>query len=412
MKTSKLIAVGALGLAFVNPAAGLTLEEADRLTLERSPEIAALRAAVASADGAVRQAGAIPNPVLALEAEDFGFDRPGWDDSQLTLTFEQPVELGGKRAARRDERRSARDVAAAELDIRIRDLRAEVRRSFAAGLHAQERVRILHETLETVAEISAAVGELVRAGEVSPVEKLRAENEAALARADHEVGHGELLVATRRLVALWGGVAADAETLDGQLPHDSAAAEHDDVLLPPDDLPDLAAREAEIRRLESAVQREKRNRIPDATLTLGMRRFPGMDEHTFIAGVGLPLPLFDRNRGAIEEATADLERARHERDALAIRLARDLDSARQKLRSVQSETKLLHDDILPRSREILAAMEEGYRRGKFRLLDLLDARRTTLAAELRCNDAHFGLELARIEVQRLAGAAAPATEDR
>jgi len=118
------------------PCRGLTLDEAERLALERNSEIAALACGRRVGRLApVRQAGAVPNPVLALEAEDFGFDRPGWDDSQLTLTLEQPIQLGGKRGGAVAKSAGPRGMSPqpGELEIRARDRAREVRRSFAAA---------------------------------------------------------------------------------------------------------------------------------------------------------------------------------------------------------------------------------------------------------------------------------------
>ncbi len=57
----------------------------------------------------------------------------------------------------------------------------------------------------------------------------------------------------------------------------------------------------------------------------------------------------------------------------------------------------------PNFRQVYDSVEEGYRRGKFRLLELLDARRTLTVAVLRRNDALVAAGLAAAELYFLTG---------
>lgn len=376
---------------------------AEGRALEHNADLAALAAAVRAAEGAQRQAGARPNPVLATELEDVGGGLDGFAHAQWTVTLEQPLETGGKRAGRIEERRRAADVARADLAIRRRELRAEVQRRFTRALGLQERVRSLEDAVATAASIETTVRELVRAGEASGLEELRVRNEAALARGERDGAVVELGVARRDLAALWGGDPAAFGALAGALDGPLEVPAPDALAARLAGAPHTVRLELEEQRLAAQLELQRRNRRPDVAVTLGARRIREQGANTYVAAVAVPLPLWNRNAGAIAEAAAQLERGREERRGEAVRLEAGFRGACDRLAAAAAQVATLRTDVLPNARRVLEGTTEGYRRGKFRLLDLLDARRTLLAAELRWNDALVQQGLALAEVERLVG---------
>ena len=77
------------------PVPALTLAQAMALALQHSPELRAAQQDVQASEGAVIQAGARPNPELQTLMEDTRAQT-----RTTTVQLAQPIELGGKRAAR------------------------------------------------------------------------------------------------------------------------------------------------------------------------------------------------------------------------------------------------------------------------------------------------------------------------
>jgi cobalt-zinc-cadmium efflux system outer membrane protein len=145
----------------------------------------------------------------------------------------------------------------------------------------------------------------------------------------------------------------------------------------------------------------RRQVLPDFTLSAGARSFVGTGDRTWVAGVSLPLPLLTRYTGARSEATARLEEVRAQRHAEEARLQAAFLAAEESLRDAVDEVRVLNERVLPNSRRVYEALGEGYRRGKFRLLELLEARRALASARLRRVDALSRLNLALAEMRRL-----------
>jgi outer membrane protein, heavy metal efflux system len=383
------------------PVRTLTLDQARELALAANPGLAALAAEVAAAAGASRQAGAFSNPELTVEAEDFGGDRPAEVRSQHTLSISQGLEWPGKRAARRRAAELAGDVAAFDLERGHRDLLAEVDRAFAVLLGAQERLAITGENARTARDVTAAVSALVAAGEVSPIEEARAQADEALAGIDLANAERDVDLARRALAVLWAEEQPEPFAAEGDL---SSAVELPDRATTLDalaGLPDLARWDAETTRTATLLDLARRQAFPDFTASLGARTYSGLDGSALVAGLAVPLPLLTQYAGARAEASARLEQAKHDRRAAETQVARAFLAAHETLSRAIDEVGSLRRDVLPRAVQVYEALNEGYRRGKFGLVDLLDARRTLAQARLRHVEALTRLNVAAADLRRL-----------
>ncbi|MBK8594069.1 MAG: TolC family protein [Holophagales bacterium] len=391
----------------------LTLDDARARALESGPQTRGAAAHLAAAEGALVQARALPNPDLTFEIEDFGGNLPADAPSQRTLSIGQRVEWFGKRSARVAAARFGRDVAALDLARHRRDVEHEVARRFAALLGAQERLAIAEESTATAREVRSAVTALVSAGEVSPIEETRVAGDEALAGIERDAAARDVADAARALAQLWGvatgptlratGFLARSAPLPGNDAAPAGVAEPARLA----ELPDLARWDAEIARLEALGTLARREPLPDVTLTAGTRSFSGTGQRTWVTGVSLPLPVLTTGTGARSEAAARLEQARQERRADEARLTASLRTAEEARRHTAREVRILEETVLPNARLVYDAIGEGYRRGKFRLLELLEARRNLASVRLRAIDARTRLTLALADVFRLTPEALP-----
>lgn len=383
------------------PASTLTLADARQKALSASPELQGLASQVQAADGAYRQARAFANPDLVLEAEDFGASGALGATPQRTFSISQSIEWFGKRSARVSAAQHARDVAARDLARGHRDVLAMVDRSFAALLGAQERAAITEHNAQIAREVTRAVSSLVAAGEASPIEEARARGDEALAAIDLANAVRDVDLARRALARLWGDDIPSFSTAAGTLSASAPLPDRDTVLAGLATLPDLTRWDAETARQASLVTLARRQVLPDLTLSVGMRSYSGLPGRAYVAGLALPIPLSTQFAGARAEASALQEQAKYERRAEEVRIRVEVLSAYETLTRAIDEARALRDDVLPRALKVYEAVNEGYRRGKFRLLDLLEVRRALANARLRYVDALVRLNLADAGLRRL-----------
>jgi cobalt-zinc-cadmium efflux system outer membrane protein len=137
----------------------------------------------------------------------------------------------------------------------------------------------------------------------------------------------------------------------------------------------------EIEQREAALSLEKAQRLPDLTIAGGVRYLDESDDQVYVMGMSLPLPFFNRNQGAIREASNGLQKAREERTAAEVNAIATLDEVYQTLLSSYNEVTILRDTILPGAESAFNASNEGYLEGKFSYLDVLDVQRSLFDAD-------------------------------
>lgn len=383
----------------------LTMASAMGLALRKNPSLSGFSAEVRARDAAALQAGLLPNPELGVEMENFGGKDAleGVDGAETTIAFSQLVELGGKRGNRRMV--ATLDTTLAEWDYRSKklDVLAKTAKAFVEVLIAQEQVSLNAELLKIAEQTTTAVSEKVDAGKVSPVEKSRAQIELAAARTEANKAVRELAAARQRLAGFWGSERANFGRATGQLSDISALPDEESLKAFLDNNPDLTRGAVEIERSEAALRLARSQAVPDLTLRAGIRNFQETDDNAFVAGVSLPLPLFNRNQGGVSEARARVDKAQSEQRAAKVGLATSLSDSWQNLAAAYMEAVGLRDAILPGAQATYASTELGYREGKFDLLQMLDAQRTLFTVKRQYLESLGAYHLASTDLERLIG---------
>lgn len=170
----------------------LTLTQAIELAMTYNPDLSATAREIGVADSGIVQARTRPNPELSLLSE--GLQQ---DNRTTTVQINQPIELGGKRAARINAAERERELALAELAAKRADVRATVIAAYFEVLTAQERLELALGSQQVAQAASNAAARRVVAGRISPVEETRAKVAEASARVELGLATSALVLAQR-----------------------------------------------------------------------------------------------------------------------------------------------------------------------------------------------------------------------
>lgn len=396
----------------------LLLSHALSRVFDNHPELTVSELEIQAASARLLQAGVRPNPEFGALAENiFAMGGTGlFRYTESTLQISQRLETGHKRALRVQAAEKETSVARHLGEVKKSELIAATAQAFADVLAAQERLanqraldRLAHQSHDIVVE-------RVAAGKVSPVEQTRSTVALAAAQMEEERQQGALLAAKDRLAGLWGGTHRDFDRAQGRFeisrrPQGAASScfTHN---------PDLQLAAAAVDSRDALLAFEQASRKPDVTVSAGFRRLSLEEQNAWMAGISIPLPLFDKRQGAIAEARIRRDKALQEKKVLEWDLRSRLVQARHELEIALSETRTLLQTALPAAKDALSAVEEGYRFGKFDFLNVLDAQRTYAEMQRRYIEAVASGLRATIEIDRLApcdtpaGPAAPGAEQK
>lgn len=368
-----------------------------------APRLIESGANVRAAEGLAEQAGAIPNPTLSLQAEDLGVhDKAGISQRQNTLSFSQPLELGGKRSARAAAGRAEVGAADARQRQAQADFAYDLAMAYATAEAGQMRVAVLTDDLGRAREDLRAARALVEAGKEADLRAVQAQAAAAGAEADLSTARADAAEALANLSSMAG-----AKELFSNVPVSLLTRAETSKPSPAPaqaTVPALAVAQAEREAAAGRLRVERARVIPDLTLSVGARTYEAYDTMGIVAGVSVPLPLFDQNRGAVKAANAQVAAAEARLNGARLQAEASWNAATAQANAGQAR--------LAAATQAEAAAREGYRlagvgyeAGKTSLMELSAARRALAEAQTRLIDARLARVRAEAQLARLTGRA-------
>jgi cobalt-zinc-cadmium efflux system outer membrane protein len=363
--------------------------------LMRHPLARAAGARVDAVRGARTTAGAFGNPMLSYDVENapfLGGDPIVGMPRETMATATVPLASIVQRFPR--ARRADAEVRAAEADARLarQQLALDASRAFFRTALAQVSVDAARDLTAWLDSVVAYNKSRVEQGVAAEADLLRAElerdraaaaatlQEADLARARAELGTflAESPASGATIVvaiddAPFAMPAPDSRTTGSGTAAGTAA------LVDVSRRPDVRAAQERLTAASAGVKTEHTMIVRELGATFGAKWSAGMT--SMMAGVSMPLPIFDPNRGEIVRATA-------ERDAAAFALTARERTASAELVGAYDAARLLTDratllaqgangrpPLLARADESRRIALGAYREGAVSLLQVLDAAR-------------------------------------
>ena len=387
----------------------ITLDQALEQALTKNPELSALQLEFNKAQARTFQTSRLPNPELSVDVENFGGsgELRQSDAIETTVMISQPFLLGGKRS--KQQKVNILEEELSKWDLRALRLKIinEVHKAFIDVIGSQEFVKLNRELVTIEEEVYRSVKERVLAGKVSPIEEIKAKANLAAERIVLERAERSLLSAGRRLSALWGDFKPSFNAVSGDITVLQELPDFSTLTTKITQNPDLARWPFELEKRKASLALEKSRRISDVEIGVGWRDFNESDDHAFLVGISIPLPLFNRNRGSIREALYDVSKAEKEKAAVDLSVRTELWSVYNETQVAYSEASALKNTVLPGMEKVLEAQQEGFRRGKFDYLEVLDAQRSFFEGRRNFLDALISYQKGIADLESLTGSEKP-----
>jgi outer membrane protein TolC len=391
----------------------LTLPELETAALVNNAEIIAAMRRVAVAEARLGSAGALDDPSFMYRGWGTPLSKP-WDlnQTQHMFMYSQSLPGGGKRQLMAQVAQADLDIAKAEVEVKKRDVLAQVRRGFYELLQNQDGLRFHDEQAELARQglESARIKYVV--GKVPQSDMLKAQ--IALTRlVEHLVmlqQDGDL--ARARLNTLLGrDPGASLEVMGEYAPPMQIPGLIDLEKMALDNRPELAALTATIRQGETRTHLAEKSLKPDYTLSGGYMLMPedARYRNTYMAELSVTLPWLNRNRhnAEIAEANAVVAADRAEYESRRAAVFAEIQESLVRARVAQRLAGLYRDTLRPQAQGVLKATVAAYQADRTDYLNLLDSQNTALDVELDYIRAASDLETRMADLERAIGAPLP-----
>lgn len=373
--------------------------------LQGNPQLEVARQQLLQARARKVTAVALPDPALTTAYDDqpgpLQFGKAGVKSVGIAFGIPFPDKL-----------RLQGSVASA--DIRASDFRylqmkqlvaADASRAYDALLATRRRARDLADGRALADSLVRKAEIRFNAGTVARLDVIKARVD--LAQADNElIANGREIIAAEAALDRLMGVAlgtrlTQADSLD--VPRDLPPLNDLETaaLASRPDLGDLTAQRDGARAQTSWL---KEYWLPDFTLGVS-RDYAQSGNPGYSAGFGISLPLFfwQHSRGTVSESQhRELELAAAIDDARAA-VGQDVREAFASAGSALRQAIFIRDELLPSAREAYRVASVAYGLGGASALEVLDARRTLLDAQMQYSEALANANSARSDLELAVG---------
>ena len=383
----------------------ITLNEAVETALKNNPNLMVYEYEIESLEKQKIQAGLIPNPEADFEMENFlgGKDLSGLKGSEFTLSASQLFELGGKRSSRIDLAENEVTSAKGEFELRKIELISNVKEIFFNLYRISKQIELQKKFIKLNEEILSTITKRVKAGRTSPAEESKVKVALINSRIELDRLQRQSLSASSSLSSLLGTTAKQFEPIIDLYESIISPPGREDVIAGLEEIPLIKIIENERVLRTAKLELEKSQAVPDLTVSGGVRYLRELKTNSFVAGVSMPLPFFNRNQGNIQSAEVLVRQVDEIKNVRVLSVISKINSSFNNLLSAYKNSTRLKIEIIPESENAYEITRQGYLQGKFAFIDLLDAQRTLFDTE-----AQYLLELADyykslIELENLTG---------
>jgi cobalt-zinc-cadmium efflux system outer membrane protein len=373
-----------------------------------SPQIRAAQAATAHADAAIQTARAYTNPTLEVYAgEQYSrpVPTPGVPGLLQHYAGYQAIESPHERSARRriaEYGSAGSRFGQAAVD---RSVVSAVKLSFYDVLRSQEEVKHSEENLALVEDLRRRVQVEVDVGEKGRLELTRAE--AEIAQATFAVRRARIELANS-IALLRVAIAAPADlnldpqgTLEPRVQLPPLASLRELVL---QTHPALGQSKAVVQQAEVSLEHQRALRVPQPTVFAEFENQP--DLRFWRAGVSIPLPLWDRRRGQIDESKAVITQSSAELEQRRLELISATERAYEQYQLADQQAVSLESGELRAAERAVEGAQAAYKFGERGIVEVLDAQRVLQSVRGDLVEAQFARQTALTNLEEL-GAITP-----
>jgi cobalt-zinc-cadmium efflux system outer membrane protein len=359
----------------------LTLQELEGMAMANNPTLVQANAQLQAEQGAAFQAGLWFNPVIGYTGEQIGVDGTAGETQGGFVA--QEIVTGGKLRLSREKWAQRARIAATNSCAQQQRVLNDVRTQFFRTLAAQRVVEIHRKLVANGEDNVETHREMLNLGQTTASAVLQAEVELRRDKLNLKDAENDLNQAWRTLVALIGCPQITLTKLDDVLASTHEPLDYDSALGQLlSSSPELTAASQKIQHDQIQLERERVQPIPNVLVTAGVgKNFEAGGQTTAGVNVGLPIPLFDRNQGTIQQAQADLTRSHAEARRLELELQTRLATEYRMYLSAWQRVEEYQATMLPKAEESTKLLRESYQERRAPWVDVLASQRLELTLE-------------------------------
>ncbi len=358
----------------------LTLQDLEVMAMGNNPTLVQANAQLQGEQGAAYQAGLPFNPVVGYTSEQIGVNGTAGETQGGFVS--QEIVTGGKLRLSRAKYAQRAQIAATNAQAQQQRVLNDVRAQFYRTVAAQRVVEIQQKLVANGEDNLQTHREMFNLGQTTASAVLQAEVELRRDQLKLKDAENDTQQAWRRLSALAGIPQLSSTTLEDQLATTQEPLDYDSALGQLlSSSPELVAACQKIRHDEIQLEREQVQPIPNVLVDARVGRNFESGGTTAGVNIGLPIPVFDQNKGTIQQAQADLNRAHADARRLELDLQTRLAAEYRTYLSAWQHVEEYQATMLPKAKEATELLRQSYKDRRATWVEVLTAERLHMTLE-------------------------------
>lgn len=290
----------------------LTIGEVETIFLNKNLDLIAQKYSIDSAKATVITAKLYDNPDFSYSNAFYNASTHHFFDPEMSVQVSQLIRLAGKRNKSIDLAKSGIDVAQYQFYDLLRTLRFVLRNDFYNIYFLEQSSKLYQLEIASLQKIVPAFEDQVKKGFMAPVDVLRIQSQLYTLQAEYDNLQtnidniqSELKVLIRANPSIYFLPVAPISDLNNQVVSQTNYQSLIDSAIV--NRPDLKALNANIVFSNYNLRLQKAYAKPDITIGANYDRLGSYVQDYNAIGISIPLPLFNRNQGNIQNAKIQTE---------------------------------------------------------------------------------------------------------
>jgi len=336
--------------------------------------------------------------------EEVGWDAPGLSESEIVISIAQEFELFGQLGARK--RHAQAQVNSTELQIRLVafDLYLDVKQRFYALAHARQHLNLSQKAVSLAGEIVENINLRLDKGAALQSELLLARLEEQRALMDIDQAKQTVKVMETNLASLWGGKTADFQIAIDNEPNFTPLLEGlKNLTSLADSTREIIQMQNEVNLLRTERELVSAEARPVFTFSSGIKRLEAEKSKSFLFGLSIPIPLFNRNQGERWRLDSQMQALEYDMKQSRLEILSVIQSHKIQLGQLLSRHSMLDSLLLPIADQAYQTLQNAYKAGRVPYTQLLEAERMLNELNYEHNDIILEIQEELIKFERLSG---------
>lgn len=323
------------------------------------------------------------NPRIDASVEEVAGEKGGFNGSQVTISLSQEIPINGVLSLKDRVAEKEQEEVRWRYEEELFSFSSDIYLAYHQVLLVEKREQALISFGDSAADFLEKVKNMTESGKTPKVDILRAEVLQINAKTKLNHAQSSKLIARQNLASL---LVCDIS----QVPVFKAITDIPEPAIPSwPQLREMLKQAPLVKKLQA--NREglslKKSQLkaevwPNPEVVVGGRRNYAENQNTLVFGLGLSLPVWNRNQGSIYEVNALIEKNIQEQKSAWIELERELFAAYQRADTSRQNLENYRTKVLPALEETFMLVRRAYEEGKVSILEVIIAQQAQLETQL------------------------------